>query len=128
MQEVTSSTLVFSTSSEAVSGTEQPVLFYLNFHRMKVDLYTKTVLTVIAVCLVVLTLHQVSVVPRAYAVPATANSGYDLKPNYDGSINVRLIDISTLSRALPVSLESIPPYDKIIKVQVENSYIYTKLY
>jgi hypothetical protein len=46
MQEVTSSTLVFSTSSEAVSGTEQPVLFSVNFRAMKVQvensyIYTK---------------------------------------------------------------------------------------
>lgn len=94
---------------------------------MKVDLYTKTVLTVIAVCLVVLTLHQVSVVPRAYAAPAIANSGNDLKPNYDGSINVRVLEISTPSNGLPVDLKNISPYEKM-RVQVENSYIYTKPY
>jgi len=63
---------------------------------MKVDVYTKSVLTVIAVCLIVLTLHQIDLVPKAHA--AGPYNMYELPEgnfgwvplNEDGSITVRL--------------------------------------
>ncbi|MCC3160789.1 hypothetical protein LJ737_26365 [Hymenobacter sp. 15J16-1T3B] len=61
---------------------------------MKTDAYTKSVLTVIALCLVVLVLRGVDLVPRATAGAGTARQGIPTdRPifvNNDGSINVRL--------------------------------------
>ncbi|MFQ5446227.1 MAG: hypothetical protein ACE5FF_04775 [Saprospiraceae bacterium] len=63
---------------------------------MKVDVYTKSVLTVIAVCLIVLTLHQIDLVHKAYAAGPynmyeLPGGDFGLVPlNEDGSITVRL--------------------------------------
>jgi hypothetical protein len=102
---------------------------------MKVDLYTKSVLTVIAVCLVILTLQTLQLVPKTYAAPASATAAFnnEIRPNYDGSINVRVIEmapevkISTPMSGLPVQIMDIGTYDEL-KVQVTNSYINTKSY
>ena len=101
---------------------------------MKVDLYTKSVLTVIAVCLVILTLQTLQL-PKTYAVPASTTAAFnnEIRPNYDGSINVRVIEmepevkISTPMSGLPVQIKDIGTYDEL-KVQVTNSYINTKSY
>lgn len=63
---------------------------------MKVDYYTKFVLSIIAICLTVMTLKNVDLIPTAYAsepkninLPPTKN--YGLVPvNEDGSITVKL--------------------------------------
>ncbi|RAK62908.1 hypothetical protein [Hymenobacter edaphi] len=62
---------------------------------MKTDAYTKSVLTVIAFCLVVLVLRGVDLLPRATAggVAAPAQELQTSRPllvNNDGSINVRV--------------------------------------
>ncbi|MBE0651796.1 MAG: hypothetical protein IH595_13265 [Bacteroidales bacterium] len=64
---------------------------------MKTDFYTKAVLTVIAICLVIIVFKQVDIVPRAYAnAPQTQTQldptvKYGLVPvNSDGTINVRI--------------------------------------
>ncbi|GAB3839704.1 hypothetical protein [Hymenobacter jeollabukensis] len=63
---------------------------------MKTDAYTKSVLTVIAFCLVVLVLRGVDLLPRATAggvaaAPAqTLQTSRPLLVNNDGSINVRV--------------------------------------
>lgn len=62
---------------------------------MKTDVYTKTVLTVIAGCLLALVMKNTSVVTEARAGHPTgfhpADSNYALVPvNDDGSINVRM--------------------------------------
>lgn len=69
---------------------------------MKADTYTKAVLTIIAVCLTLLTLQQIEIIPKAYA----SNSGntnnlafgnYGLVPlNEDGSITVKLSSSSEI--------------------------------
>jgi hypothetical protein len=100
---------------------------------MKVDLYTKSVLTVIAVCLVILTLQTLQLVPKTYAAPASATAAFnnEIRPNYDGSINVRVIamesavKISTLLDGVPVQSSDVETYDKR-NVKLTNSYIYTK--
>lgn len=56
-------------------------------NQMKVDFYTKAVLTVIAVCLVIIVLTEVDILSKAHAAP---RANYGLVPlNEDGSINVR---------------------------------------
>ena len=62
---------------------------------MKTDFYTKSVLTVIAICLTIIILKEVSIIPEAYAtsneMPILMSKNYGLVPlNEDGSINVRL--------------------------------------
>ena len=61
---------------------------------MKIDTYTKAVLTVIAICLSILTFKDINLFPKAHAhnsPPKTENLNYGLVPiNADGSINVRL--------------------------------------
>lgn len=62
---------------------------------MKTDVYTKTVLTVIAACLLALVLRNTTIVTQARAESPTgfypAKSDYALVPiNEDGSINVRM--------------------------------------
>ncbi len=63
-------------------------------NNLKVDFYTKSVLTVIAICLVLITFNQVEFMPKAFAgdVPAVIpGKQYGLVPlNDDGSITVRL--------------------------------------
>jgi hypothetical protein len=71
---------------------------------MKTDLYTKTVLTIIAACLVVLVLKQVRLIPEAVAaapaLPAAGRS-YGLVPvNPDGSVTVRF----QTREAMPVNI------------------------
>lgn len=89
----------------------------------------------IVVCLVILTLQVVHLIPESCAAhrPASAPSSNEIRPNYDGSINVRVIEmapevkISTPMSGLPVQIKDIGTYDEL-KVQVTNSYINTKSY
>ncbi len=62
---------------------------------MKTDFYTKAVLIVIAICLTIIVLKQVSIIPNAYAGSPksnlNANTNYGLVPmNADGSIDVNI--------------------------------------
>lgn len=89
---------------------------------MKIDFYTKAVLTVIAVCLVVLTIKQLSFVPTAKAAATGMEMtmhDYPLKPNYDGSINVKVIDIQTGYNGVPVEIKKFP--SGTLPVEVKNS-------
>jgi hypothetical protein len=57
---------------------------------MKTDLYTKSILTIIAVCLVLIVLKDIDIFPKAYASqPNTPN--YGIVPlNEDGTIDVNV--------------------------------------
>lgn len=91
---------------------------------MKIDKYTKILLTIIAVCLVNLSFKGTSIFPKAYAgTPDTPAIQYGLVPlNEDGSITVRLsaadeidvniTDIST-SDEMRVDLASISSSDEL---------------
>lgn len=64
---------------------------------MKTDLFTKIVLTVIAINLTILTVQNMDLIPKAYASESmnssnlAPNVNYGLVPiNEDGSINVKL--------------------------------------
>jgi len=90
---------------------------------MKTDKYTKVVLTVIAVCLVNLSLGGISLFPQAHAGPNTPDLNYGLVPlNEDGSITVRLsamdeIDVNikniSTSDELHVDLAEISTNDEL---------------
>jgi hypothetical protein len=80
---------------------------------MKTDLYTKTVLTIIAVCLSVLTLQSIDIIPKSYASGnektsiTTAPKNYGLVPvNDDGTIDVNITRISTYDE-LDVNIDEI---------------------
>ena len=67
---------------------------------MKIDLYTKTVLTVIAICLLLIIAGQWNIIPDLKAAEKTDNRAmpahYGLVPlNEDGTIDVNVVKIST---------------------------------
>jgi hypothetical protein len=85
---------------------------------MKTDTYTKTVLTIIAICLAILTFQHVDIIPKAYAAtPGDYDRGkpfdsgkYMLVPvNADGSINVNIIK----GDELDVNIKSISTNDEL---------------
>lgn len=80
---------------------------------MKTDLYTKIVLTVIAVCLSVLTLQNIDIIPKTYASEPNKNKNilnaknYGLVPlNSDGTIDVNITRITT-NDELDVNIDEI---------------------
>ncbi len=58
---------------------------------MKTDLYTKTILTVIAVALTILALKNTSFINEAKADKSNFNKYASIPLNPDGSINVKLV-------------------------------------
>ncbi|WP_299767326.1 hypothetical protein [uncultured Dokdonia sp.] len=82
---------------------------------MKTDLYTKSILTVIAIALSIIVLKDISIIPEAHATSANSdipvvNSSYGLIPvNEDGSINVRLVS----TEQLDVNIKNIDTYDEL---------------
>lgn len=88
---------------------------------MKIDRFTKVVLTVIAINLTILTLSKIELIR-----PAKANSSdYDISNSFsnyamvplndDGSINVKLMG----SEKIDVNIADISTYDKL-KVELDN--------
>lgn len=77
---------------------------------MKTDLYTKTVLTIIAICLSIIVFNQGGIIPSAFAETPKAfksNMNYGLVPlNDDGSVNVRI----SSSEILEVKIEEVDAY------------------
>lgn len=79
---------------------------------MKTDLYSKTVLTVIAICLTILTFEKLELFPKAYANSPNniLDKGYGLVPlNKDGSIIVKLVNSSEIE----VDITSISTSDEL---------------
>mgnify|MGYP000866725966 CR=1 FL=1 len=82
---------------------------------MKTDFYTKTVLTVIALCLTIIVLNQVDIIPKAYAESPETNLNpyinYGLVPlNEDGSVDVNIKSVSGqaffyVTNPLPVKIK-----------------------
>ena len=87
---------------------------------MKTDLYTKTVLTVIAVCLTINLIGQLELIPKAHAATdGTNNTEYALVPISDmETIDVRIVDINTYDE-LNVNLKSVDTYDEV-KVNINS--------
>lgn len=83
---------------------------------MKIDRYTKVILTVIALCMVINVLEKIDLTPKAYATenkPAgvlTESPKYGLIPlNNDGSINVTM----NASAPMDVNIVGIKTYDNL---------------
>lgn len=89
---------------------------------MKTDLYTKSVLTVIAICLTINLIGQLDLIPKAHAADnnaTTSTTEYALVPVSDvETLDVRIVDISTYDE-LNVNLKSVDTYDEV-KVNIKS--------
>lgn len=82
---------------------------------MKIDQYTKFLLTVIAACLVIMIIRDAQVIPKAYANTNKINNYGVIPVNEDGSITVRL----SSSDEIDVNIKNIDTYDKL-KVDING--------
>src|SRR5690554_2900204 len=78
---------------------------------MKTDTYTKTILTIIAVCLTINVVKDFEIFPSAYAHNADNNTAVS---NVEASsvMDVRLVDIRT-SNELNVNLKNVSTYQPV---------------
>ncbi|WP_313113169.1 hypothetical protein [Aequorivita sediminis] len=79
---------------------------------MKTDTYTKTILTIIALCLTFNVVKDLNLIPSAYA-----NSSKEIELT-NSIMDVRLVDINTYDK-LNVNLKSIDTYDEM-KVNIKK--------
>lgn len=79
---------------------------------MKTDKYTKTILTIIAICLTINVVKDFEVFPSAYA-----SEKVEMKP-VNQVMDVRLVDINTYDE-LNVNLKSVDTYDEV-KVNIKK--------
>jgi len=92
---------------------------------MKVDKFTKIVLTVIAVNLTILTVKNFDIIPIAYAnepsnvLELSPNMNYGLVPlNKDGSIDVNIKSFSP-SSVMDVNIEEVGGYSTYGELEVK---------
>lgn len=84
---------------------------------MKTDLYTKTILTIIAVCLSINVVKELDIIPSAYASEAISTpektTEYKLVPVSEfNTMDVRIVDINTYDE-LNVNIKNIDTYDEL---------------
>jgi hypothetical protein len=84
---------------------------------MKTDLYTKTLLTIIAACLTVIVVQQLDIIPSVYATEKNGPDNLDLSP-FTETIDVRIVDINTYDE-LNVNIKSVDTYDEL-KVNIKS--------
>lgn len=82
---------------------------------MKTDLYTKTILTIIAVCLSINVFQQLEIIPSAHAA---INPTEERFPVLNNVMDVRIVDVNT-SDELSVNVKSIDAYDEM-KVNITS--------
>ncbi|MGB3342612.1 MAG: hypothetical protein WBA61_01745 [Aequorivita sp.] len=90
---------------------------------MKTDRYTKTILTIIAICLSINVVKDIDFIPSTYATETTKASvipdGFKLVPVEDAAVmDVRIVDINTY-KELNVNLKKVSTYDPI-KVNLQK--------
>jgi hypothetical protein len=90
---------------------------------MKADLYTKAILTIIAVCLTINLIKEFELIPAAYASnnnpEVETSTKYRLVPiNEFDTMDVRIVDINTYDE-LNVNLKSVDTYDEV-KVNIKS--------
>lgn len=85
---------------------------------MKADNYTKGILTIIAINLTFMTLKDLEIIPKTYAIENSINNNLELKKDYglvpinkDGSINVKI----NSGQILDVNIEQINGYNSFYK-------------
>jgi len=81
---------------------------------MKTDRYTQIVLTVIALCLCVLTIQNLAILPEVQAsdTPAFAPTTVSLPLNPDGTIDVNIKSVD-YNLKMPVVIKDIDTYDEL---------------
>jgi len=80
---------------------------------MKTDLYTKTVLTVIAISLAVHVFKDTEIIPSAYAAEKASDIEYRLVPISNmNTLDVRIVDINTYDE-LNVNLRGVETSDEL---------------
>lgn len=84
------------------------ILKQLKINNLKIDTYTKTILTIIAICLTVNMLKDYKLFPSAYANKISEKSSI-LDIESSSVMEVRIVDIST-SKELNVNLKNISTY------------------
>ena len=84
---------------------------------MKTDFYTKTLLTIIAICLSINVVQQLDIIPSAHASDKTNAAGLDVSALTE-TIDVRIVDINTYDE-LNVNLKSVDTYDEV-KVNIKS--------
>lgn len=98
----------------------------INTTFMKTDVYTKIVLTVIAVCLVVIVFKNIDLVPAARAIPAAP-----AVPQSKEVVDVRIVGVgynvelpvklqSMSNRSLPVKIEDVDFMCRPLPVEVKK--------
>lgn len=89
---------------------------------MKTDLYTKSILSLIALCLVLLTVKQYEIIPQAHASnienSIEMDSRHYVPIDAFNTIDVRIVDINTYDE-LNVNLKSVDTYDEV-KVNLKS--------
>ncbi len=87
---------------------------------MKTDVYTKSVLTIIAFCLCLIVVKDYELISSVHASePAEeTNSNYTLVPLSNNTLDVRIVDINTYDE-LNVNLKSVDTYDEV-KVNLKS--------
>ncbi len=85
---------------------------------MKIDTYTKGVLTIIAINLTFMTLKDLELIPKTYANEKPLIDSFELNKNYglvplneDGSINVKI----NSGQIIDVNISQINGYDTFYK-------------
>ena len=84
---------------------------------MKTDLYTKVILTVIALCLTLNVVKDFDIIPSAYAFNGSPETNPLLAPLSE-TIDVRIVDINTYDE-LNVNLKGVDTYDEV-KVNINS--------
>lgn len=85
---------------------------------MKSDMYTKVILTIIAVCLTINVFNNWEIIPTAHASNTIKTPKYKLIPFENNTIDVRIVDINTYDE-LNVNLKSVDTYDEV-KVNLKS--------
>ncbi|WP_109299688.1 hypothetical protein [Aquimarina sp. AU474] len=76
---------------------------------MKTNKYSQFLLTIIAVCLVIIVIRDIDIIPKAHANSSYHNTFANLPINEDGSITVRINNTDEIN----VNIKSIDTYDKL---------------
>jgi len=84
---------------------------------MKTDLYTKTILTIIAICLTINVVQQLEIIPSVHASEKNSTTPLNLAPLTE-VIDVRIVDINTYDE-LNVNIKSVDTYDEF-KVNIKS--------
>ncbi|RLD23134.1 MAG: hypothetical protein DRI70_09790 [Bacteroidetes bacterium] len=84
---------------------------------MRTDLYTKTVLTIIATCLTINVVQQLNIIPSVYASEKENPVFFDHAASTE-TIDVRIVDINTYDE-LNVNIKSVDTYDEL-KVNIKS--------